>query len=71
MTTYKNRRRGADKYPRYYEMFRKAFHQLYENKKHRDAFQRWGDGDEFFDWWFNDAAPRKEEIDEYQVMLFE
>lgn len=47
------RRREAERYPRYVEMFRRAFRKIYANKKARGftSVDRWHDGDEMFDWW--------------------
>jgi len=66
-----NRIKEAERYPKYVENFRKAFVKLYKNKKEqgKESVNRWGSGDEMFEWWLNGMESEQEDDD--QTILFE
>lgn len=65
-----NRKREAERYPRYVNMFIKAFEKMYSKKKleGKRAGDRWKSGEEWFWWWMDDN--RKSE-DPDQTIMFE
>ena len=65
-----NRKREAERYPRYVNNFIKAFEKMYENKKSegKRAATRWKSGKEWF-WWWMDYNRTSEDPD--QTVMFE
>ena len=64
-----NRRKEAERWPRFKEAFRKAFNELYEKGKDRPSMQRWKSGDEMFQWWLSPRGGGKGNPD--QMVMFE
>lgn len=65
-----NRKYEAEKYPKYVDMFIKAFEKMHEKKvvEGKRAGTRWKSGEEWFWWWMDDN--RKSE-DPDQTIMFE
>ncbi len=57
-------------YPKYADLFRKAFRKLFSAKKEKGltSCDRWGSGDEMFEWWINEDRAKEENPD--QTTLF-
>jgi len=70
LSTAKNRKRDAERYPQYVRAYIKAFKRLYDKRKKegKKAIDRWKDGEEMFWWWLRE---NRESEDTKQVMLFE
>lgn len=64
-----NRKKEAERWPRFKEAFRKAFNELYEKGKNRQSMQRWKSGDEMFRWWLSPNGGGKGNPD--QTVMFE
>ncbi len=68
MTRWANKRIAAKRYPRYVQLFIKAFDVLHKNRSDRASAQRWADGEAMFWWWLRDD---RQSDDKEQRMLFE
>jgi phosphoadenosine phosphosulfate reductase len=63
-----NRRKEAERWPGMARSWERAFLKLYENKKGREAFKRWGSGYEMFGWWMSEQQGKG---DPDQTVMFE
>ena len=53
MASPKERKRQLQIYPRIERAYRKAFIALYEKNQDREAYRRWDNGEDMFEWWIS------------------
>lgn len=64
-----DRKKHAERYPRFKRNFIKSFEKLYENKKDKwqNVKARWKNGEEMFNWWLDEIKTKE---DKQQLKLF-
>lgn len=68
LASVENRRKESERWPGMARAWKRAFQKLYDNRGHTEAYSRWKNADEMFNWWMS-KQPGKG--DPNQTIMFE